>query len=386
VRYRKLGRWGLRVSEISLGSWLTFGTAVDDDRAARIVRRALDLGVNLFDTANVYGQGRAEEVLGRALAGVDRSSYVVATKVFGEMGPGPNDRGLARKHVVEQCDASLRRLGVERIDLYQCHRDDPEVPLEELCRTMDDLIRWGKVLYWGVSEWEPARIEDAVRLCEREGLHPPVSDQPRYSMLERGIEEAVLPTCRALGLGAIVFSPLAQGVLTGKYRRRGEIPPGSRAARQATRGFVQRFLTPEILARVERLRAVAAEAGLTLGQLALAWVLRRPEVASAIVGATDPRQLEENVGASGWSWGRTSWPGSRPPWPEGRYPARWIRPAFRQLAQTFTRRGVPSTMARTRCTFGSHRRFVRRWEWDTRIPKNGRFPQMSQTAAMAPRC
>jgi aryl-alcohol dehydrogenase-like predicted oxidoreductase len=214
------------------------------------------------------------------------------------MGAGPNAGGLSRKHVVEQCHASLRRLGLQYVDLYQCHRFDQSTPLEETCRAMDDLIRGGEVLYWGVSEWTPDQMNDAVAICERERLHPPVSDQPRYSLLERTIEGDVLRACRELGLGAVVFSPLAQGVLTGKYRRVDEVPPDSRAADPTGAGFIGRLLTEENLARVERLRPIADQLGCTLAQLALAWAARRSEVSSVIVGASNLRQLGENLAAS----------------------------------------------------------------------------------------
>lgn len=299
MRYRNLGRWGLRVSEIALGSWLTFGGYVDEDVAVACVLRAFEDGVNFFDTANVYAGGRAEEVVGRALRGLPREDYVLATKVFFPMGAGPNAGGLSRKHVVEQCHASLRRLGLQYVDLYQCHRFDQSTPLEETCRAMDDLIRGGEVLYWGVSEWTPDQMTDAVAICERERLHPPVSDQPRYSLLERTIEGDVLRACRELGLGAVVFSPLAQGVLTGKYRRVDEVPPDSRAADPTGAGFIGRLLTEENLARVERLRPIADQLGCTLAQLALAWAARRDEVSSVIVGASNLRQLGENIAASG---------------------------------------------------------------------------------------
>ena len=299
MRYRKLGKWGVRVSEVGLGSWLTFGGSVEEDLAAACVLRAFERGVNFFDTANVYAGGRAEEVIGRAIRGLPREEIVLATKVFFPMGEGPNAGGLSRKHVIEQCHASLGRLGVDYLDLYQCHRFDRDTPPEETCRAMDDLIRGGKVLYWGVSEWSPDQMADAVAYCEREGLHPPVSDQPRYSLLERGAEAEVLPACRDLGLGVAAFSPLAQGVLTGKYRSVDEVPDGSRAADAAGAGFIARLLTAENLSRVDRLRPAAEEIGCTLGQLALAWALRRSEVSSAIVGATKLAHVDENVAASG---------------------------------------------------------------------------------------
>jgi aryl-alcohol dehydrogenase-like predicted oxidoreductase len=295
VRSRRLGRTGLEVSVVSLGSWLTFGGSVNTDASIAIVRRAFELGVTSFDTANVYERGRAEEVLGRALAPLPRHGYVVATKVFGEMGPGPDDRGLGERHVREQCDASLRRLGVDVIDLYQCHRYDPETPLEQTCRVMDELVRAGKIRHWGVSEWTPAQMTEAVELCEAQGWAPPETDQPRYSMLQRELEAEVLPACERLGLGVLVFSPLAQGVLTGKYRSPEDVPADSRAASARGAGFVSRFLTPEQLARVERLRAIADEVGVPLGRLAIAWTLRDPAVTTAIVGATRLEQIEENV-------------------------------------------------------------------------------------------
>jgi len=298
MRTRTLGRTGLEVSVISLGSWLTFGGSVGEDASIACIRRAFDLGVTLFDTANVYERGGAERVLGRALAPLPREAYVVATKVFGEMGPGPDDRGLGERHVREQCDASLRRLGVDVIDLYQCHRYDPETPLEETCRVMDALVRAGKVRHWGVSEWTPAQMREAVALCEREGLAVPETDQPRYSMLQREAEGEVLATCADLGFGVLVFSPLAQGVLTGKYRSVDDVPEGSRAATRRGAGFISRFLNEPTLARVERVRALAEGMRIPLGRLAIAWTLRRPEVTTAIVGATSVEQVEENVRAA----------------------------------------------------------------------------------------
>lgn len=299
MRYRRLGQWGIKVSEIGLGSWLTFGGSVDEQRSIDCIHRALDLGVNFFDTANVYAEGHSEEVVGKALAGIPRDRYVLATKVYFPMGDGPNERGLSRKHVTEECHASLRRLGVDYVDLFQCHRFDTDTPLEETCRTMDDLIRRGDVLYWGVSEWTADQMRETVELCRREHLHPPVSDQPRYSMLERGAEEDVLPTCAELGIGVVVFSPLAQGVLTGKYDSVAEAPTDSRAAHPVGGTFIHRLLSEQNLARVGRLRPIAQELGLSLAQLALAWVLRRSEVSSAIVGATKLAHVDENVRAFG---------------------------------------------------------------------------------------
>ena len=298
MRTRRLGRTGLNVSVISLGSWLTFGGSVGEEETLGCIRRAFDLGVNLFDTANVYERGGAEEVLGRALAPLPRAQYLVATKVFGEMGPAPDDRGLGERHVRAQCDASLRRLGIDVIDLYQCHRYDADTPLEETCLVMDELVHAGKIRHWGVSEWSPAQMEAAVELCERGSLTPPSTDQPRYSMLERANEVEVLPACASLGLGVLAFSPLAQGVLSGKYRSPEDLPPGSRASTRSGAGFVARFLTPQHLTRVARLRPIADEHGVPLARLAIAWTLRRPEVTTAIVGASRVSQVDENVAAS----------------------------------------------------------------------------------------
>jgi aryl-alcohol dehydrogenase-like predicted oxidoreductase len=238
-------------------------------------------------------------VLGEALAGYPRDSYVLATKVFYPMGDGPNDGGLSRKHVLEQCDASLRRLATDYIDLYQCHRYDDETPLDETLRALDDLVRRGKVLYVGVSEWTADQIAAALHIADDLGLDRVVANQPEYSILQRRIEAEVVPLCTEEGVGQVVWSPLAQGVLTGKYRKGEARPPDSRAASRKMGMFVGHFLTDEVLDAVERLRVVAAEAGLSMAQLALAWVLREPNVASAIVGATRPEQIEENCAAAG---------------------------------------------------------------------------------------
>jgi len=283
------------MSTISLGSWLTFGGSVDERASIEVIHRAYDLGVTFFDTADFYEGGRAEVVVGRALATLPRDRVILGTKVFF---PTATGQGLGRAHVLAECDASLRRLRLDHIDLYQCHRWDPGTVLEETCRVMDDLVQAGKIRHWGVSEWTADQIADAVALCEREGLTPPATDQPRYSMLQRGIEAEVLPTCERLGLGVVVFSPLAQGVLTGKYRRGDKRPRGSRAVDPRGAGFVRPFLTRETFAALDRLRPIAADLGITLGQLALAWVLRRPEVTSAIIGATTPAQVDEDAAAA----------------------------------------------------------------------------------------
>jgi voltage-dependent potassium channel beta subunit len=298
MEYRQLGRSGLRVSEISLGSWLTFGATVDVPATIEVVRAALDAGINCFDTADVYAGGAAEEALREALREVPRHQLVLASKAFFPMSEGPNDRGLSRKHLFESVHASLRRLGTDYLDLHQCHRADPSVPVEETVRAYEDLIRQGKVLYWGSSEWEAPQIEAALAAADRYGAYRPISNQPQYSLLRRGIERTVLPLCAREGIGQIVWSPLAQGVLTGKYRP-GVRPPGTRAAHPFQARFMEAFLTEEMLARVERLRPIASDLGLTLAQLALAWCLRQEGVASVIAGATRPAQLAENAKASG---------------------------------------------------------------------------------------
>jgi voltage-dependent potassium channel beta subunit len=296
MRYRKLGRWGVRVSSVGLGSWLTYGGSVEESTAADCIRRAYDLGVTFFDTANTYMRGGAEELVGKALAGMPRDSFVLATKVFFPMDSGPNDRGLSRKHVWEQLHHSLRRLGTDYVDLYQCHRYDESVPVEETCRVMGDLITRGEILYWGVSEWTADQIAHAVVTCRQHGWPEPVSNQPQYSALWRRIERRVLPVSKELGLGQVVWSPLAMGVLTGKYNAVDDVPPGSRAAGD-DRKFMGNFMTSETLAAVQRLRPLAAEAGCSLTQLALAWCLRDEGISSVIVGATKTSQVEDNVRA-----------------------------------------------------------------------------------------
>jgi voltage-dependent potassium channel beta subunit len=298
MEYRNLGRSGLRVSEVSLGSWLTFGSAVDVPTTREVVHAAYDLGVNLFDTADAYAGGEGEAALGEALQGIPRPYVVIATKCFFPMSERPNDRGLSRKHVFESVEASLRRLRTDYLDLHQCHRPDPTTPIEETVCAYEDLVRQGKVLYWGVSEWRAAAIVDACRIAAARSAYRPVSNQPQYSIVRRGIEREVLPTCEREGLGQIVFSPLAQGVLTGKYSG-GARPPGTRATDPERGGFMGAFLEEDVVERVDRLGPIADELGLTLAQLALAWCLRRPGIASVIVGATAVKQVEENTRASG---------------------------------------------------------------------------------------
>jgi aryl-alcohol dehydrogenase-like predicted oxidoreductase len=299
VEYRRLGGSGVKVSEISLGSWLTYGGSVAEEQATACVHKAYEIGINFFDTANVYMRGTAEEIVGRALRDFDRDSYFLATKVFFPMGEGPNDRGLSRKHITEQCHASLKRLRVDYVDLYQCHRYDEGTPLEETLRTLDDLVRQGKVLYVGVSEWRADQISDAMRIAKEMNLDRIVSNQPRYNMIQRQIEAEVVPLSEREGVGQVVFSPLAQGILTGKYRP-GEAPEqGTRAADPESNRFMRELMNEEVLSAVEGLRSVAQEAGLSMSQLALAWILRQENVSSAIIGASRPEQVEDNAGASG---------------------------------------------------------------------------------------
>ena len=297
MRYRRLGQAGMEVSAVSLGSWLTYGGTVEEETATACIHRAFERGVNFFDTANVYSRGRAEEIMGAALSSFPRGEYVLATKVYFPMGKGPNASGLSRKHVWEQVHQSLRRLGVDHIDLYQCHRYDERTPLDETCRVMDDLVRAGKILYWGTSEWSAEQLTNATELCRTEGWSPPTSNQPQYSALQRRIEQAVLPVSEELGIGNVVWSPLAQGVLTGKYRSPDDVPPASRAAGSG-RQFMEAWLTAETLEAVAAVGKVAEQAGCTLSQLALAWCLRQPAVSSVIVGATKVEHVDDNVAAA----------------------------------------------------------------------------------------
>jgi aryl-alcohol dehydrogenase-like predicted oxidoreductase len=299
MEHRHLGRSGVKVSEIAYGNWITHGSQVEEDAARACVAAALDEGVTTFDTADVYAGTRAEEVLGRALQGIRRESIEICTKVYWPTGRGPNDRGLSRKHIMESVSGSLRRLRTDYLDLYQAHRYDHETPLEETLRAFDDLVRQGKVLYIGVSEWRAEEIADAVRIADEMGLDRIVSNQPQYNMIWRVIESEVVPLCEKEGIGQIVWSPIAQGVLTGKYRPGQEPPAGSRATDPSGSGFIRDYLRDDLLSRVGQLPAVAGEAGLTMSQLAVAWVLQNPNVSAAIIGATRPEQVRENVRASG---------------------------------------------------------------------------------------
>lgn len=300
MRYRRIGKWGVKVSEISIGSWLTYGGHVDENNSIEQIQYAYDNGINFIDTANVYAVGKSEEVVGKAISTLRRDSLVLATKVFFEMGNGPNDRGLSRKHVMEQCHASLRRMKTDYIDLYQCHRYDPGTPMEELVLTMDILTRQGKILYWGVSEWPADKIMEAVEVCDKLNAAPPISNQPCYNMFARNIEPAIIPVSDKFGIGQVVYSPLAQGALTGKYKPGQPHPEGSRAMREKE-GYWLRgdLLSDETLEKVVALTKIADELNISMSCLALAWCLRLQSVASVIIGATSTKQIDENVKASG---------------------------------------------------------------------------------------
>jgi aryl-alcohol dehydrogenase-like predicted oxidoreductase len=300
MNYRKLGRSGVKISEVGLGSWLTYGGATEATTAKHCIARAYHLGINFFDTANVYAHGESERIVGAALAEYPRESYVLATKVFFPMGDGPNDRGLSRKHIIEQCNLSLKRLGTDYIDLYQCHRYDTETPLDETLRALDDLVTQGKVLYIGVSQWNAQNISDALELSEKWGYDRIISNQPVYNALNRALENEVMPLCEREGVGQVVYSPLAQGLLTGKYLPGANLPPDSRAADEKQNMFLNGGnLDQELLARIQKLKPIAQELEVSMSQLALAWCLRKDIVSSVIIGASRPIQVEDNAGASG---------------------------------------------------------------------------------------
>ncbi|MFB7293487.1 aldo/keto reductase family protein [Actinacidiphila glaucinigra] len=301
MKFRQLGRSGLQVSEIAYGNWLTHGSQIKDDQAVQCVYAALDAGITTFDTADVYAGTAAEAVLGKALKGQRRESIVISTKVFFPTGPGPNDGGLSRKHITEAISGSLSRLGTDYVDLYQAHRFDDRTPLEETLKTFDDLVRQGKVLYIGVSEWTADQIGRAMTLADELVLDRFVSNQPQYSMLWRVIEKEVVPLCEREGLSQIVWSPLAQGILTGKYRPGHPPPTGSRATDETGSHWVKTFLRDEVLERAQQLTPIAQELGLTQAQLAVAWTLQNPNVAAAIVGASRPEQIRESAKAAGVS-------------------------------------------------------------------------------------
>jgi len=294
MNYRRVGKSGLRISEIALGGWLTYGGTVDADKAIPIVRAAVDHGINFIDIADIYSKGQAEEIIGRAIADIPRSNLVISSKLFWPMSANINDRGLSRKHIMESVEKSLRRIGTDYLDIYFCHRFDPNTEVEETVRAMDDLVHQGKVLYWGTSVWTAAQIEHAVGDARALGAYLPSVEQPRYNMLDRQIEPEVMPTCRRYGMGLTVWSPLGQGILTGKYDD--GIPSGTRGGDS---NWLKEDLTEENIGKARKLNQLATSLNLKLSQLALAWILRRPEISCAITGATSVEQLKENVIASG---------------------------------------------------------------------------------------
>ena len=296
MHYRRLGSAGIKVSEISLGSWITFGNQVDDERGSDLVHAAYDQGVNFFDNADVYASGRAEIVMGKAVKDLPRSSFLISTKTFFPTMPGPNGRGLSRKHITDSIHASLKRLDVEYIDLYFCHRYDPDTPLEEVVRMMNDLIQQGKILYWGTSEWEAYQIAEAFGIARQFGLQPPSMEQSQYNLFRRDrFELHLAPMSKEIGLGIITCSPLYSGILSGKYNL--GVPSGSRATLPELE-WVRELITPQRIATVRQLGLVAREMGITPAQLAIAWILRRKEVSSVITGTTSPEQLDENLVAA----------------------------------------------------------------------------------------
>jgi aryl-alcohol dehydrogenase-like predicted oxidoreductase len=299
MEFRHLGRSGLIISEIAYGNWITHGSQVEEEAADACVKAALDVGITTFDTADAYAGTKAEEVLGRALKGQRREGLEVFTKVFWPTGPGPNDRSLSRKHIMESINGSLRRLQLDYVDVYQAHRYDYSTPLEETMQAFADVVRQGKALYIGVSEWTASEIRAGWELAQ-DLKFSLVSNQPQYSMLWRVIEAEVVPTSIELGIGQVVFSPIAQGVLTGKYQP-GQAPPaGSRATDDKSGAdFISRLMTDDVLGTVQRLKPLADQAGLSMAQLAVAWVLQNPNVSAAIIGASRPEQVYDNAKASG---------------------------------------------------------------------------------------
>lgn len=296
MHYRRLGKSGLKVSELSLGAWITFGNQVDEARAAEIIKAAYDQGVNYFDNADVYAAGAAEIVMGKAIKDLPREALVISSKVFWPTMPGPNGRGLSRKHITESVHASLRRLQLDYLDLYFCHRFDVDTPVEEVVRTMDDLVHQGKILYWGTSEWTAPQIVQAVAVARQYGLVPPTMEQPQYNMFHRErLEDELLPLAQEFGIGFTTWSPLYYGLLSGKYNN--GVPEGSRAA-MTEMGWIRDRFTPEKIDKVRKLTTLAEGMGMTTAQLALAWILHRKEVSSVIAGATRVEQLDENLGAA----------------------------------------------------------------------------------------
>jgi len=296
MHYRRLGRSGIKVSEISYGAWVTFGNQLSVAEARELLHMAYDRGVNFFDNADIYARGQAEIIMGKALEGIPREALVISSKVFWPTMPGPNGRGLSRKHITESIHASLRRLNTDYLDIYYCHRFDPDTPVEEVVYTMNTLIQQGKILYWGTSEWTGAQIVEAVGIARQNHLIPPVVEQPQYNMCHRRqVEVDLAPVAQKFGIGLTTWSPLYSGILTGKYND--GIPEGSRAALE-NMAWIRDRITPETITKVRKLSALAEELGITTAQLAIAWLLRRKEVSSVITGASKVAQLEENLGAA----------------------------------------------------------------------------------------
>ena len=296
MHYRRLGKSGIKVSEISLGSWITFGDQIDDNTAIELTRSAYEAGINFFDCADAYAKGRAEEVLGKAVAGLARETLIISSKVFFPTMEGVNGRGLSRKHITESIHGSLRRLNLDYLDIYFCHRHDPDTTVEEVVQTMDILIRQGKILYWGTSEWDAFRLSQAFSFARANGLIPPAVEQPRYSLMQRQrVELDIADLVQEYGLGLTTFSPLYYGILSGKYNQ--GIPEGSRATLEDM-AWVKDRITPQVIGQVKELTALAEGLGATTAQLAIAWILRRKQVSSVITGATRLEQLDENLGAA----------------------------------------------------------------------------------------
>jgi voltage-dependent potassium channel beta subunit len=296
MHYRRLGRTGIKVSEISLGAWVTFGAQISDKTSVELVKEAYDAGVNFFDNADVYAKGRAEEALGLAVKDIPRETLVISSKVFFPTFEGVNGRGLSRKHITESIHASLRRLGLDYLDIYYCHRHDPDTTVEEVVQTMDILVRQGKILYWGTSEWDVLHLTQAITYAHDNGLIPPAVEQPKYNLMNRSrVENDLAPLCQEFGIGLTTFSPLNNGILSGKYND--GIPEGSRATLEEM-AWLQDRITPETIEKTKALTGIAGSLGATTAQLAIAWVLRRKDVSSVITGATSMEQLDENLASA----------------------------------------------------------------------------------------
>jgi len=296
MHYRRLGKSGIKISELSFGSWVTFGTQVDEKLAGELIKAAYDQGVNFFDCADVYADGKAEMLMGKAIQGIQRETLLISSKVFWPTMPGPNGRGLSRKHITESIHTTLKRMGLEYLDLYFCHRFDPDTPIEEVVRSMNILIQQGKILYWGTSEWEPSQIARAYGIAKENNLIPPTMEQPQYNLFHRRrMEEQVMPLVSDLGIGLTTWSPLCQGLLSGKYNDK--FPTGTRASLE-NYTWVKDRITPERVGRVRQLTELAKELGCTTAQLSLAWILRRKEVSAILMGATRLEQMDENLGAA----------------------------------------------------------------------------------------